>query len=1017
MQNHGKSYLKWKLSALFFTLLMGVSFAQTREVKGRVTDDNNHPIPGVNVIIKGINLGVMTNMEGEYIIKADTGDVLRFSFIGFKTEEKRVGESTKMINIVMKEDVTELDDVVVVGYGTAKNVSTVVGSVVKVDSEKISNKPSASLLDALQGKVAGLSISSSSGEPSSAGTIRLHGIGSVNGGGEPLYVLDGSPVSRSVVIFMNPNDFESVTVLKDASATSIYGTRAANGVIYITTKKGKGSDSATFSVSSQYGLSFLASRAFFDDFMNLEEYSQYMVEKEKMGFGYNGEFTEEWRNNLLSQENPPNTRWDRVYFRDYRPSQQITVSASGGNTKTRYYISGGYFSQEGMMYKSNFERFTARLNLNATLNNWLKTNISISTGYSEYMQNPNTGSNADYGSLGILYPPHYRDVDEKGKRYDVIPDLLLPHPHYIAENTPSVTKNISLIPQLSLTATPIKNLTIKSQLGIEYRDSRAHSYEKPSYREESNLRNYREDLPFTSRSSTPILKQTLTNTAEYKLDFAPKRELTFLLGQESIKDEYSTLGGRSEGQTSDEATMIIHGNKNIKVYDGHQVTTFNSFFLRLDYIHDNKYFFDVSVRRDGSSRFGKNNQYTNFWAVGALWKAGEENFLKKASWLDRLDLKYSVGTSGNADAINDYLHLSLASNTQFYKDRPSYVLSSPGNPDLQWQKQIKQTLGLNVGLFKRVYLNTELYYRLISDMLTGIARPTFSGNAGISENGGELRHRGIDVSLSVDVLKGKDFFIAPFLSFNYNQEKVLSLHEGKKSVVVDVTSEAYIVGEPIRYYYPMFYRINPDDGRAQWFLPGDDPTVMNNNTAQVTTDFNSEKLKQNTGVSRYAPINGGFGLEAGYKNFRFNMAFAYTFGKYSVNIDRYRTENPIATIGWPNSNQSRRVLENVWKQPGDIATFPSYQHNQPFTEKDDRLIENASYIRMKDITLSYSLSEDILRQIGFFKELRFYTTGRNLLTFTNYRGIDPEFDVSLSPSAGGGNPNTKQYTFGIDIKF
>lgn len=1017
MQNHGKSYLRSKLSVLFFILLVSLSFAQTREIRGIVTDENNIPIPGVNVIIKGIHLGVMTTPEGEYRIKADTGDVLRFSFIGFKAEERRVSDQTKTINVVMREEVTELDDVVVVGYGTAKSVSTVVGSVVKVDSEKISNKPSASLLDALQGKVAGLSISSGSGEPSTTGTIRLHGIGSINGGTEPLYILDGSPVSKNVVIFMNPNDFESVAVLKDASATSIYGTRAANGVIYITTKKGKSGDSATFAVSSQYGLSFLTSRAFFDDIMNLEEYSQYLVEKEEMGFGY-GQFTEQWRTDLLNS-NPPQTRWDKVYFRDFRPNQQITVSASGGSAKTRYYISGGYFNQEGMMYGSGFERFTARLNLNATLNSWLKTNVSVSTGYSQYMTNPNVGVSgfeATYGSLAILLAPQYKTTDENGRRYDVIPELGLPHPHYIAENTPAINKNINLTPQLSLTATPIKNLTLKSQLGIQYNNSRGLNYEKPSFREDANRRNFSQDLAFTSRINGLSMKQTLTNTAEYKINFTPERELTFLLGQESIKDETSFLVGRSEGQISDEATMLIHGNKNIGVSDGKQVTTFNSFFARVDYAHNNRYFLDLSVRSDGSSRFGKNNKYANFWAVGVLWKAGEENFLKKASWLDQLDLKYSVGTSGNADAIGDYMHLTLASNRSFYKDRPSYVVGRVGNPDLQWQKQTKTTVALNVGLFNRVHLNTELYYRFISNMLVGISRPTFSGSGGISENGGELRHRGVDVSLSVDVFKSKDFFLAPFLSFNYNQEKVLSLYEGKNAIVNEGLSEVYIVGEPTRYYYPMFYRVNPDDGKAQWYLPGQSTEITTTDPQRVTDQFNSEELKQNTGVSRYAPINGGFGIEAGYKNFRFNMAFAYTFGKYTVNIDRYYTENPIATIAFPDWNQSRRILNNSWKQPGDQALFPSYHHNQPFTEQDSRLIEDASFIRMKDITLSYSLSREVLRQIGFFKELRFYTTGRNLLTFTNYSGLDPEFDVSIS-GAGGGNPNTKQYSFGVDIKF
>ncbi|MFJ1473634.1 SusC/RagA family TonB-linked outer membrane protein [Capnocytophaga cynodegmi] len=1009
MEHENKTTFKWLLVVIILSLGIGDLFAQTKIVTGRVTDATGIVLPGVSVIIKNTKKGVETDFYGQFQIEAQEGDILVFSYLGMDTQEKKVTSTDSNFSIVLKESINQLDDVVVVGYGSAKKISTIAGSIVKVEGEKLTNKPSASVLDALQGKVAGLSIFSTSGEPYGMGSIRLHGMGSTYGGADnPLFILDGSPVSKDVVVLLNPSDFQSVSVLKDASATSIYGTRAANGVVYITTKSGKTRESATVTISSQYGFSSLASRKFFDGMMNPEEYASFLVEK--------GEKTREEADELL-KEFPNKVRWDRVYFKDNVPDQQINISFMGGGSNTRYYASGGYYEQEGLMYRSGFKRYTARFNLNSNINNWLKTELSLSSGYAEYMQNPNAGGgiNSFYGSLSVLTPPIYSPVDENGNRYDYIPVIGLPHPHYLAENNPSLSKNTNFTPQANITITPIQNLILKSQFGLQYFNVRSEETLLPSYVERAKREYFFRGEAFASRTIVERLIKTFTNTAEYKWNVNDSNTLTFLLGQESIDENYGFVSASTQGQTSDKATLLIHGDKNKEIGERRSEIGYNSFFGRIDYQLKDKYFFDISARRDGSSRFGANNQYANFWAFGALWKIGEENFLKKHSWIDNLDLKFSIGTSGNSDVISDYASLALVRNNSYYKDKTGYLLSDPGNPDLQWQKQLKTTIGFNVALFKKISLGVDFYERKTTDMLGHIYRPSFSGTVGIMENGGSFRNRGVDVSFSANLFANEKnkFYVTPFISLNYNQEKILSLHEGKPYIIGESSPVSQIVGQPLVYVYPIFKHVNPETGRSEWYVPGEDITQQVKDDSKVTTTFDEHDLRQNTGIKRNPPFNGGFGLNAGYKAFSLQMSFSFSSGKYMINADRYYTENPINTTLHPDNNQSRTIFDN-WKKPGDIARFPSYEHGNLFTQYDSRLIEDASFIRMKDITLSYTLPEEAIKQIGFFKQIRFFGTGRNLLTFTKYTGLDPEFDVDIS---SGANPSTKQYTFGIEVQF
>ena len=1001
--------IKTLLAIVFLGFWANDLLAQKVIVKGEVKDEHGVYLLGATVAIKGTKWGVTTDLEGTYSIGVDVGQTLVFSFIGMRTEERRVTAKTTQINVFLKEDVEVLEDVVVMGYGTAKKIGTIAGSVTKISGEEIVNKPSASLLDALQGRVAGLSIFSTSGEPSDVANVRLHGSGSIFGRTDPLFVLDGTPVSKQVAILINPTDIESVSVLKDASATSIYGTRAANGVIYISTRRGKSSEPASITFNSQYGFSSLAGRKFFDDMMTAEEYADLLVEKKYK--------TRDEADELLKAF-PNRVRWDRVFFKDNAPTQQLSLSAMGGGSKTRYYISGGYYSQEGLMYRSGFDRYTLRANIDAEINSWFRTSLKLSSGYAEYMVNPNVGDklSASQGSLAILMPPIYSPVDEKGKRYDYIPIMEVPHPHYWAENNPSTSKKVNFSPQLSVTITPLKGLYLKSEGGVQYVNLRNDNHSYPSFIEEENKRSVANiKKAYTSKQSVETLIKTLTNTLEYQFDLNKNHSFNLLAGQETLRVDYSSFVSRSEGQISDRAIMLRHGIENVSASDGQSVTTFNSFFGRLNYGYTDKYSVDLSVRRDGSSRFGKNNRYANFWAVGFLWKARQEKFFKESDWLDKLDVKFSIGTSGNSDVVSDYTSLFQIRNNEFYKNRTGYLLSTPGNADLQWQKQLKTTLGLSVGMFKIIDLAVELYDRRTTNMLSSVYRPSYSGTTGIVENAGELQNRGIDVNLSFNLFGNskRKFHLSPYVTFNYNQEKILSLHGGKAYMEGELSPVSFVVGEPLLYFYPIFQKINPDTGYAQWYVPGDDIVKTTTDDSNVTTTFDSDKLKQNTGIKRNPPLNGGFGLNMGYKTFSLNTLFVFSSGKYMINNDRYHTENPVGTTAFLDNNQNRIVLDS-WKKPGDITRFPSLEHKLPFTQHDNRLIEDASFIRLKEVTLSYLLPLNVIQRVGFFRNIRVFSSARNLLTFTKYTGIDPEYDI---PIAASDNPITKEYTFGIEFKF
>ena len=1000
------------------------SLAQNVTIKGSVKDTKGEPMMGAFVFIKGTQHGTSTDFDGNYTLNAQVGDVLKYSFLGMKSVEKKVTAGVTQINIVLQDDIQQLEGTVVTGYGGKKIASRTVASVATVKGKDFAETPNANITDALQGKVAGMVVTTESGRPGASSSVLIHGLNTFMSVfdktivSEPLYIIDGAPVSGDIMTMYNPTDIESVTVLKDAASTSIYGARAANGVILITTKRGKRNERTHITINHQLGFSMRTNvtRKFFDNMASPQEYMDFWVKKDPnaiVAFGRRSGYTQTTARAIADSilaANPYNTRWDKVFFRDFAPISRTDVSISGGSNTTSYYISLGYLDQQGIKARSDYKRYNLNTNLDTQITDWLKAGLSISLGTTTAEGVSNAGSETD-----ILSLPIYSPKESDGKRKNYIPSFInrqngFFHPDYMAEKYPSIDYTEDILPIGYLLIEPIKNLTFKSQVGIQYNVNETESKGPlPSYIDYRYSNDSSKTVAQTFRYLNKYIQRTYTNLLQYKWNIKNVHDFDFLLGQESIETLWRSFNASSKGQPSDALSMLSHGTKEYNVGDSQSESGFNSYFARLEYSYKYRYFIDLSARRDGSSAFGSNNRYANFWAIGGMWKLKEEKFLQKVNWLTSLDLRFSTGISGNS-SIGDYRNRTLVDASKLYKQTPGYFIAMLGNPDIMWEEQQKTTLGLHIGIAKGTTINFEVYERNTHKTLAQRYINSASGFTSIPDNIGDMQNRGFDLTISTIAYRSKnnDFSIRPYFNMNYNEQKVTSLFLSKDNFVNRLFNNGYRLNEPLQWALPIFKGINKD-GDAEWYQRNEDnPMIQQKDDSKVTTQF-SEDLIQTTGKKMFAPINGGFGLSATYKNVSLDLAFSYALGKWLINEDRYYTLNQ-STFGGKNFSKD---LLNYWKQEGDDTELPKLS-SAYYMRKDTRLLENASYMRLKSMSLSYALPQEVIDQMKFFSGVRLYASARNIFTITKYSGADPEFSNTLSR---GGYPPARQFTIGVELKF
>lgn len=967
------------------------SYAQTREVSGTVTSNDGTPISGASITVIGTKTATQTSSSGNFKLSVPVGATLNVSSVGYISQKISIGNSS-ILSIVLQVDDNSLDEVVVIGYGSGRSIGSIVGSKTTVASKDIEGKPSANAFEALSGKVPGLSVLTSSGEPSATTSIRLHGSGSLGASSTPLIVIDGIPVDASTIVSTNPSDWESITVLKDAAATSIYGSRAANGVIYFKSKQGKSGDRANITLRAQKGTNNLASRKHIEGFMTTSELRDFWL---KTGFRTQAqvdELSKTWGDKTFD--------WGDYYYKKNTSISQYDLNISGGSAKTTYFISGSYYDQEGIMYRSGYNRATLRSNINTKLNDWMRLGLNLSGGQDNRELN-GWGSNSTNGGLSLLALPWYTPYKADGTEYyyEAIPGLGRYSPKYLADMNPNSRRDQTFTPTAFLEVTPITGLTLKSQVGVDYANYRTNALRYPSYLG-----------AVANGTNTQIWEQkvlaTITNTVDYRKLFDNVHDLSVLVGQESINYDYKNFSAGGTGLTDDRLLMLNQTLPTGRTVSQNRIQyAYNSWFGRLGYAYDAKYYLDLTLRNDQSSRFGKDNRSATFWAVGGMWNAKRESFLKDVNWLDALQVKASIGTQGNS-SINEYLSLATIGSVN-YNGSPAWGLSTPGNPNLGWEEQTKTTFGFSGSVYGRVNLNVELYNRVTKNMLVSVPYPYTTGWNEVTSNVGSLKNTGVDLELSFNVFKSPNYYLTPFLTFGYNKQKVTELFQGYDYWIVPNTGVSWAVGKAVEFFYPMQAGVNPDTGLMQWYVPGENITETNNDPNNVTSVFSGTSLAQSTGLKRYAPIVGGFGLSGGYKGFFLDSEFTYQSGKYMINNDQYFYANSSNFAGY---NQ-RKEVNDFWQKPGDVTKFPKYGQVNQF---DNALIENASFLRLKSLRVGYNLPKSVLEKQKFFRNVSVFYVGRNLFTSTKYTGADPEADTNL---ALGINPNTKQSLLGIELQF
>jgi TonB-linked SusC/RagA family outer membrane protein len=1021
-----------KLSLVFGMMLfvLGTTLAQ-RTISGTVTDADGEALIGASILAQGTTSGTVTDIDGSYTLNVPEGvTTLVFSYTGFRSREVALGTSN-VIDVTLEEAVEQLNEVVVVGYGTQIK-STVTGNIAKVGSEQLENTPVTSLEQNLQGKSAGVFIESVNGKPGAQMRVRIRGSASITASNQPLYVIDGIPVttaSQNVsgaplnpLADLNFNDIESVEILKDASAAAIYGSRAANGVILITTKQGK-KGKTKIEAGYQFGFSNPTGRR---EFLNAEEYVELFTEAavnldEIEGNTPDGFNWKDWVEARFDRYAGPSdwraqqtdTDWQDEAFRDNALSRQANLNFSGGDEKTRFYVGLGWSDQEGILVGNGFNRLSGRLNLDHNVNEKLTVglNMSLSRTFTDQVSNDNAFSTPlQLVAQAPISPP--RNIlntpftgDFGGRTFQ--PGELLDRPYTTYYNglidTEEAQREIT-------TYRNIANGYVRYELAPGLRINAEAAID---------LYNVRDDAfwgvkTFTgqanngtgSSNTSQILNVNTKAYANYITTLNDVHNLDLVAGieyQRSQRDFTGVDGNEfpvDDLKTIASAADITFGTSTFTEF------SFASYFLRANYNFDRKYLLSVSARVDGSSRFGENNRYGVFPAVSAGWVLSEEDFLAGSSTISFLKLRASWGQTGNA-AIGNFPSLGLFG-AEGYNGTPGLQPTQIPNPDLTWENVTQIDIGIDFGFVdNRINGEIDYYLKETDDLLLNVPVPSTAGFTSQTQNVGAIKNSGVEFVLNTNNLVG-DFKWSTSLNLAFNQNEVTRLAEGQE--MIDDGLNIVKVGEPIGVFFGKEYAgVDPTNGDAIWFVNGE-------GTGDETTNVFSEANDVVIGNPN-PDVIGGVTNDFSYKGFSLSVSFRGTFGQQLFNT----AGNFMSAQGAWFDNQTKDQL-NRWTPTNTDTDVPKaiFLGGNGDQRRQSRYISEGSFVRLQNVTFGYEFPRSVLQSIGLSR-LRLYVTGQNLATFTDYDGWDPE----VSSDAFVGNisfgqdfyaaPQPKTVVFGINI--
>ena len=980
---------------LMMVLLVGfVGFAQAQysRVTGTVTDDKGTPLPGVSVVIKGTTKGVATDFDGKYTLtEVARGAVLEFSSVGYKTLDLKV--TGEQLNVKLSEVAQDLDEVVVVGYGTQKR-GDVTTAITSVKTQDLDQRPVTSAAQAIQGRAAGIQVVQPNGAPGAGLAVRIRGNTSISASNDPLYVVDGIPVQD--ISGIAPTDIESMQVLKDASSAAIYGSRAANGVVLITTKHGKRNEPKV-SVNTYVGISQVAKRI---ESLNTAQYNELMKET--------GAVT-------LPSGLTDKTDWfDETFRKSIIRNTQLSISNATENTK--YYISAGNSKDEGVIRSSFFERYNVRLNLETKMRKWLTFETNLS--YSDYSSNgiiTGTGSNRAGVVLSVINTPKYAPIwsdkpGEEGWYYYNFYGANLTHPvENISRNADNTSKSNRLVGSVSAIVTFLPSLNFKSTVGIDRLGRTQTHWTDPKLTEYGRkIFGTADDI----RTNNTVM--TYDNLLTFDKSFG-KHNLSALAGTSGTVSKWNESYLYASHFLTPDIKTLNAANK-IEQGSGSNAAEWAimSYLGRISYNYDSKYLLTANFRADGSSKLAPGKRWGYFPSVSVGWRISQENFLKNVEWLSELKLRGGWGQTGNQAGISDYGYLQRFSITrqnwwEAGKGDAMVTLrpNSFSNPNLTWETTTQSNIGLDIALFKnRLSLAVDAYLKKTTDLLMDVPLPATSPVPSIYRNEGEMTNKGLEFSVDSRNLTGDLEWNTNFnISFNRNELTKLSLQkvyyyastsEATSEQVVRITE-----GQPLGKFWGLVSEgVDPQTGDIKYKdLNGDGRISVSDKTyiGDPNPDFT-------------------FGLtnDFAYKNFTLSVFFQGSYGNDIYNASRIETEGM-----YDGKNQSTAVL-NRWRKPGDVTDIPRAVKSTDNIKASSRWVEDGSYLRLKTLTLAYNVPVDALEKYGI-RKIQPYFTAQNLWTLTNYKGFDPEVNEGLSgPTMGidwGTYPQTKSFIFGLNIEF
>jgi len=1002
------------------------SWAQAREVTGKVTDANGTALSGVSVKVKGSEVGTSTGNDGTYSIKMPKRlNSLIFSSIGFDDQE--VDVKGNVVNITLSQASKNLNEVVIQGYGNQvkRDITSVIA---RVKGSEVQNMPVADLAQTLQGRAAGVFVEAQNGKIGEGIKIRIRGASSLNGSNEPLYVVDGVPlvggVFGSASSDINFNDVESFDILKDASAAAIYGSRAANGVILITTKRGK-AGKTKFTLNTQYGVQNPTNKR---GFLNAAEYIELFKEAAINTAKYHYNRAGNWRNyaseaaaiadmttyveNRFTRYSgysdwrtlQTNNNWEDAAFNDNASTSNIELSAQGGTEKNKFYFSAGINNQDGILIANKFKRLSLRFNMDNQLNNWLKMGLNMSLSKTDRKRL--SADNAFNTPMQLVAMSPITPLRNKAGCFNNTPTTTYYNGLIDVEDAENNAKGYRNQGNIYAESRIAKGLTLRNELGLDMVNQSDERFWGSRTDGGAGIGGaaWAQWFRNTRWTTNNYLNYVTTITEKHKLD------ATLGMSYENRYDEYSFVEGEN---FADETIKTLAGASTITGGSTtHDMNNLVSYFVRANYSFNRKYLISLNARIDGDSRFGSNYKYGTFPSVSAGWIVSDEEFMKNSKWLSFLKIRASYGIVGNNSGVGFYSSIPQYGSVKYGTTGAGLRITNFGNDDLRWEKVTTTDVGFEFGLFNnRISGEFSWYNKKTTDMLLAVPTPSPSGTTSVLGNIGEMENKGIELSLNSTNVVTRNFKWTTSINVARNKNKMLKLDGEQQEILPSDArfANAVIIGQPIGIFYGVKYAgVDPANG---------DP-IYYEQDGKTTTNIYGDAGKFIIGDPNPDWI-AGISNTITWKGLELNFLFQGVFGNQ---VQDGAGGFMSASADWFD-NQTRDQLKR-WKNPGDITNVPQARLNR-FGDFDSpsmstRYIYDATYVRLKNLTLGYNLPQNVLSKARL-SNARIYVSGVNLLTFTKYPGWDPE--VNTDYRAGNVNqgsdfyaaPQIKSFVVGLTV--